>query len=145
MRQLFRMSIKKANTLTYNDKNLLPLYLISNYNIYGTDQPYFPDYVAGYGIVRSLDAPILNSNRTINYYGFDITSPIVSDKTVIYDISYEKFTNNTSEFMEEIQSSKKLFFSLKNNKKRIRVKNEDHYNLEEALTSIYEEKSIFEM
>ena len=54
-----------------NFSDIQPLYLIVNYNIYGTDQIYYPDYVAGFGKIRNFPPPSLKKNRKIKYYGFD--------------------------------------------------------------------------
>jgi hypothetical protein len=62
--------------------DLLPMYLLLTYNIYGASQIYFPNYVAGFGKIRDIPPPILKKNRTIFYYGFDITSEIVLQKTL---------------------------------------------------------------
>jgi len=58
--------VKPVNT------DLLPLYMVMTYNIYGTDQSYYPKYVTGYGKIRNAEIPELKKKRTIAYYGYDI-------------------------------------------------------------------------
>ncbi|ORX42457.1 hypothetical protein BCR36DRAFT_400298 [Piromyces finnis] len=124
IRYLYRKYVRRTvKHITYADDDLLPLYLVSTYNIYGTDQPYFPEYVAGYGRIRISDPPILNEKRTINYYGFDITSSNISKNTTEYDIPLNSFTKGNEMLIKEIQKSKKLFFSLEEKKNKITMEN----------------------
>jgi len=67
----------KVCHMKYEDEDLLPLYIISTYNIYGTNHPYYPNNIGGYGTVRQLKSVSLNPSRTIEFYGFDITSPAI--------------------------------------------------------------------
>ncbi|ORX56102.1 hypothetical protein BCR36DRAFT_581246 [Piromyces finnis] len=92
--------------------DILPLYLVSTYNIYGTEQPYFPDYVTGYGKVKKAPLPRLNPDRTIDFYGFEVTSPYIANNTMITDVTYGNNVTSNNEFINEIQQSNKLFFSL---------------------------------
>ncbi|OUM70079.1 hypothetical protein PIROE2DRAFT_1756, partial [Piromyces sp. E2] len=88
VRQLYNKYIEKwLNDSNVNKFNLLPLYLTSTYNIYGTDQPYYPEFVMGYGKTMYAKLPELNRNRTISYYGYDITSPAIA-KAIMYTENY---------------------------------------------------------
>ena len=91
----------------------LPLYLLSTYNIYGTAQIYYPNYVAGFGKIKDIPPPILNPKRTISYYGFDITSELILKKSIlIVDLSQD-FKKN----LEELEKSNELLLSIKLNDK----------------------------
>jgi len=114
------------------DIDILPLHLISTYNIYGTEQPYYPEYVAGYGKVREADSPYLNEKRTIDYYGFDITSPYISDYTMMLEIPNNDIFNITN----ELSQTKKLFISLE-------IKNEK--DIDYLMETLYPNKSSFEI
>jgi len=125
------------------DTDILPLYLIVTYNIYGTDQPFFPEYVAGYGNIRKAEPPVLSEERNITYYGFDTTSEQVIKATVYPELYYRSGDIEKSKSIKELIHSEKLFFSLgyKNKKELMKELNGD---LLELLNMIYEEKSIFE-
>jgi hypothetical protein len=77
VRKLYEKEINKTRHNYYNSSGLIPLYLVITYNIYGTDQIYYPNYVAGFGKIRKSSTPSLNINRTIEYYGFDIASQAI--------------------------------------------------------------------
>ncbi|OUM58242.1 hypothetical protein PIROE2DRAFT_69985 [Piromyces sp. E2] len=102
-------------TLTHKepkDTDFLPLYMVSTYNIYGTEQPYFPNYVTGYGKIKRAPLPRLNPNRTIDFYGFEVTSPYIANNTMVTDVQFGNNVTSNSEFIDDIVQSKKLFFSL---------------------------------
>ena len=84
------------------------LYLLVTYNIYGTDQIYYPNYVAGIGKIREFPPPLLNKNRTIKYYGFDIAKPEIMSKTIIKVILKNKIFN----IIQTLMKTETLFFSL---------------------------------
>jgi len=51
VRQLYSNELNnlELNEILANENIfLLPIYLVSTYNIYGTEQPFFPDYVLGF-------------------------------------------------------------------------------------------------
>ena len=77
MLNVYEKEINKTRHNYYNSSGLIPLYLVITYNIYGTDQIYYPNYVAGFGKIRKSSIPSLNINRTIEYYGFDIASQAI--------------------------------------------------------------------
>ena len=113
VRDTFKEQLNKS---FIEDKNhtLLPIYLVINYNIYATDQIYYPNYVSGYGKIRETKPPVLNDKRTVDYYGFEEISLYVYESTMITDISnIENLCNN-----EKIKKSNKnnsiLFFSISN-------------------------------
>ena len=113
-RKLYERYVNETLSHTEPDRNdLLPLYIVSTYNIYGTDQPYYPEYVAGYGKIRNAPLPILNKDRTIDYYGFDIPSPIVSNCTMMLDIQYTNNKIENKNIFKRLSNTKRLFFSLK--------------------------------
>jgi len=125
VRQLYKIQVRKLLNGNYSrEKSILPLYMISTYNIYGTNHPYYPNYIGGYGKVRTSKIPVINPLRTIEFYGFDITSPSISNYTMALNISFTKNTGiinkfmeynpcNEKEIIEKIISSKLLFFSVK--------------------------------
>eukprot|EP00833_Pecoramyces_ruminatium_P006143 jgi/Orpsp1_1/1180175/evm.model.c7180000072391.1 len=85
-RQIYKKYINKLLKFS-EDTSILPLYLVSTYNIYGTAQPYYPEFTLGYGKIKNIKLPLLNPNRTLDFYGFDITSPSISNSTMIIDIN----------------------------------------------------------
>ena len=88
--------------------DLLPTYLLSTYNIYGTSQIYYPEYVAGFGDIRNISSTVINKNKTISYYGFDITSEFILDKTILnIDLM-----NDVEKSLSKLEASKVLFFSV---------------------------------
>jgi len=149
VRTLYKSYIEKSILTDINNNNnnlnfeLLPLYLLSTYNVYGTEQPFFPDYVVGFGKLMNLPPPILNNNRTIDYYGFDIASPEIEQKTMIL---YSFFSNNTIDnysTIYNIKNSKSIFFNiLIKNRNKISI---DHLiSLFKMLNSFYDKKSLYE-
>jgi len=118
--------------------------MVTTYNIYGTDQPYYPKYVTGYGKIRDAEIPKLNKKRTIDYYGFDITSPYISNRTMILDISFNNDSDNNRILINKIKNSKKLFFSFKiEDQKSLTATNISY--LQDFMDSLYKEKSSFEL
>jgi len=81
VRKLYLQDIISKKAASNGNFNILPIYLVMTYNIYGTDQIYYPEYVAGFGKIRNSPLPKLNKNRNITYYGFDITSKAILEKT----------------------------------------------------------------
>jgi len=69
------------------------MYMITTYNIYGTNHPFYLNIIGGYGKVKKSKPTVLNPLRTIEFYGFDITSPAISNKTMYLDISFKKEFN----------------------------------------------------
>jgi len=134
VRKLYLSKILESNNKAFI---LLPLYLLSTYNIYGASQIYYPDYVAGFGEIRSLPSPTLNINRTISYYGFDITSEFILKKTILNVDLFQDVKRK----IEELENSNALFFSLK-------LKNNiDEYELKLInifFQKLFPNKSIFE-
>jgi len=112
VRQLFKNELNKK--ITENGKNekkaVLPIYLLINYNIYGTAQPFYPKYVAGYGKIMNSKLPKLNNNRTIDFYGFDILSTNV-ENYIIYKEKIIKKDEKEIDF-KKINFSNKLFFNV---------------------------------
>ena len=80
VRKLYLSNFSANN---YKNFDLLPLYLLTTYNIYGTSQIYFPKYVAGFGKIRETKSPLRKRSNKVNYYGFDITSDIVLKKSIL--------------------------------------------------------------
>jgi len=131
------------NQFSSTEIKYLPMYLITNYIIYGTNQPYYPDFVAGYGKIRNVTAPILNENRTIDFYGYDIPSPYTLKRTLLPNIQLnEKYSNNKAS-INKIKNSNELFFNLriKNNEKiSSKIKNQ----ILDFFDDLYQEESNFE-
>jgi len=120
-------------------KNLLPIYMIVTYNIFATNQIFYPNYVSGYGLIRNTSLPILNKNRTIKYYGYDITSPNISENTMDTEIKLVNNYYNDLSYIINIKNSKKLFISI--NKKLIQ---KDILYINIIMYSIYNKKSKYE-
>ena len=122
--------------------DIFPIYLVSTYNIYGTEQPYFPDYVVGFGKIMISKPPILNKNRTITYYGFDITSNEISKNTMLFEI---KFLNKIdTKDIKVIMNSKKIFFSLIIKNKNV-LSNNDKYLISKMFNNLYSKKCSLEI
>jgi hypothetical protein len=142
-RELFSEYVKKTKLhKDYKKMDMLPIYMVQNYNIYGAAQPYYPDYVPGYGYVREMPNPNLNPERTVKYYGFDITSPIISNHT-ISDNLYTSDSESNNDLINEIKNSSITFFSLYLSKTDS-FSISDKYHLKELLNKLYEKKSLFE-
>jgi len=139
-RELFWSYVEKTNLhKDYGRMDLLPMYMVANYNIYATAQPFYPEYVAGYGYVRNFPPPKLNPKRTVKYYGFDITSPSIADKT----ICAKTFSDNTSDnlfMLQEIEQTPANFFSLTLDK----LKKVNEVEIKALLQKFYGEKSSYE-
>jgi len=124
VRQLYKNELEENNSKDYS-KNILFPYLISTYNVYGTDHPFYPDLVVGFGKIKNLniEKPNLNENRTLTYYGYDITSPMISKTTIlnVNNYSNSKFENEI--FKLNILNTKKNFFTLNFDSKQ-NLKNE---------------------
>jgi len=111
-RELFKDYVNKTKLhKDYKKMDILPIYMVQNYNIYGTAHPYYPSYVPGYGYVRAMPPPALNPERTVDYYGYDITSPAISNHT-IYDRSFTSDTENNRKYLSNIENTSVNFFSL---------------------------------
>ena len=115
-----------------------PLYLLSTYNIYGASQIYFPNYVAGFGEIRKSRKISLNKNRTILYYGFDITSEYILKKTIININLFEDIEKHLC----DLEKSNVLFFcvKLKNAFNNYELKIINNYFL-----NIFSKKSFYEV
>jgi len=106
----------KSIHFCYEDSyNILFLYLLANYNIYGTDHPHYPDFVVGFGKIKdpNIKLPKLNNNRTLSYYGFDISSSLISKSTLLTISEYSNDASQNTFFKINLQNTKKLFFKLK--------------------------------
>jgi len=156
VRQLYTKYVKKLVEGPENS-TILPLYLITTYNIYGTNHPYYPEVIGGYGKVKKYQSSAsLNPSRTIDFYRFDITSPAISNATMFLDIPFtkkgsmvdrfiRKTTCESKETLDQIISEGKLFFSLKeiNDVKGNSIFNRDCFL--KIMNYLYEEKSSFEL
>ena len=117
----------------YKNFDFLPLYLLTTYNIYGTSQIYYPDYVSGFGKIRDFNSSFIKRNKTINYYGFDITSEIILNKSIL------TIDNNFLNKKENIKESLLLSINFENiyDKKELRL-------IKKYLKNSYNKKSFFE-
>ena len=95
---------------------------------------------------------VLNPLRKIEFYGFDITSSAISNKTMRLDISFKKEFNSLNDlnninnctyeaqkYFDKIVSEQKLFFSLKE---------VEYLNLDcflKIMNLLYNKKSFFEL
>lgn len=140
-RQIYKKYINKL--LSFNDDtSILPLYLVSTYNIYGTAQPYYPEFTLGYGKIKNIKSPLLNPNRTLDFYGFDLTSPSISNNTMITDINLNNSCKNRT-ILNKIKSSKKLFFSIE---EKLEDDSKDKLQcLLNLMNNLYSEKSSYEI
>jgi len=140
VRQLFMDDII---AITRQNSEILPLYLISNYNIYGTEQPFYPDYVTGYGKIRDAKLPILNPERTVDFFGYDIPTPEISRLTIVAELVFTD-NNNTNKLSINRLFRKHLFFSLRfKNQATMKDINKRYYLA--LMKKFYEEKSSFEL
>jgi len=117
----------------------LSLYMVINYNIYGAEHLFYPNYVIGYPKIKNAPLPILNENRTISIYGYDITTPEVSEKTMTVDVIFTNdfITNDT--LIKKLIQLKKLFFSIKDNKDL------NDYQTDKLLHNFYSKQSLYEL
>jgi len=113
VRNVFNDQLNKAFTKG-GIYGLLPIYLVVNYNIYVTNQIYYPDFVGGYGRIKDTKAPVLNDKRTVAYYGFEETSLYVNNSTMITDLPLTDNLCNNEEFNSRIEKDNILFFSIYN-------------------------------
>jgi len=112
-RQLYEEQVKETiSHLNYDNTDFLPLYMVSTYNIFGTEQPYYPNYVVGYGKIKNAPLPVLNNKRSIKYYGFDVTTPLVANSTILSDVAFTSIAEENSDIMENIKISNKLFMNI---------------------------------
>ncbi|KAG4095505.1 hypothetical protein H8356DRAFT_1687557 [Neocallimastix lanati (nom. inval.)] len=153
VRQLYKNFVKNLVNGKYSLNNsILPMYMITTYNIYGTNHPYFPNIIGGYGKAKKSKPIILNPLRKIEFYGFDITSPAISNKTMFLDISFKKEFNSLNvlnninnckyeaqKYFNKIISEQKLFFSLK----EVEYSNFDCFL--KIMNHLYNKKSLFEL
>jgi len=141
-RDLFQPVRELYLTKNIEDNNqsfiLLPLYLLSTYNIYGSAQIYYPKYVSGFGEIRNTTSPILNTNRTISYYGFDITSEIILKKAIVNVDLFE----DIEKIFCELEKSDALIFCFEINKI---LNNSEIKSINNFLQKYFENKSLFEI
>ncbi|KAG4108475.1 hypothetical protein H8356DRAFT_1615988 [Neocallimastix lanati (nom. inval.)] len=143
-RELFKDFV--AETIKHKDYkkiDILPIYMVQNYNIYGTAQPYYPYYIPGYGKVREAPTPILNPKRTVDYYGFDIASPAISESTIC-SIEYESNISSSNQILDDLKNSHCNFFSLTLSNSNTLI-DEDKNNFIHYMDELYKEKSSFEI
>ena len=120
---------------SYKTFDLLPLYLISTFNIYGTSQIYYPEYISGFGDIRNIKFSRILKSKNILFYGFDITSDIIIKKTIL---------NINKDFEKHFGRFKKsdiLFFSIKLSENLL-MYNLNYIN--NYLDKLYKNKSFFE-
>ena len=138
VRKLYLPDIISMRTASNGNFNILSIYLVMTYNIYGTDQIYYPEYVAGFGKIRNSSLPKLNKNRNIVYYGFDITSEAILEKTNKHII----FKTNIYKTIKELIDDKTLFLSLKIKK---RPNDFESKILNYFFHNLYKKKSSYEI
>ena len=135
VRKLYLSRFLNSSCINFD---LLPMYLISTYNIYGTSQIYFPEYVAGFGDIRNISPPSIKYNKRISYYGFDITSDFILKKS-LYRLDLSKVREET---LFNFKKSKFLFFSIEfsNNNDKLELN-----CLCKLLNKLYKNRSNYEM
>ncbi|OUM58891.1 hypothetical protein PIROE2DRAFT_15744, partial [Piromyces sp. E2] len=146
VRSLYKSYIEKwkmVNSENHENFKILPLYLVSTYNIYGTEHPFFPDYVVGYGKIMKTNPPLLNSNRTINYFGFDIPSQKISKTVMLLGNLYSNNTTKNYGTLYNIKKSNCIFFNI-NIKDKNNLTIDNIITLFKVLNSLYRKKSTFE-
>jgi len=142
-RELFKDYVNKTKLhKDYRKMDILPIYLVENYNIYGAAQPYYPDYVPGYGYVKEMPLPKLNPERTVKYYDFDITSPFISNHT-IYAKSITSNDESNKDSLLVIENSSVNFFSLYISKED-NISLRDSFRIKNLMKKLYNKKSSFE-
>jgi len=114
VRQLYNKELNMIvdEKINNNENNILPIYLLVTYNMYGTENPFYPNYIAGFGKLNNYEIPKLNSNRTIYFYGYNVLSPNVESKVILKEniLKKGKYLNNKD--FKKIKLSKKLFFTI---------------------------------
>jgi len=114
VRNLYKKELNEVLKGKNNRKkkgSLLPLYLLVTYNIYGTENPFYPEYVSGFGKIRKAEPPTLNSERTVDLYSFSLLSPEVEDKITFINRLFKDGYYDESLF-ETVKETDKLFFSV---------------------------------
>ncbi|ORX63870.1 hypothetical protein BCR32DRAFT_273301 [Anaeromyces robustus] len=144
-RQLYDEYVQETLNHKYpNISDFLPLYMVATYNVYGTDQPYYPEFVTGFGKIRQAKLPQLRrENKSINYYGYDITSPIISYYTIMNNIKFGKYNVRNRKIIQKIKNSSHLFVSLDLNHIN-NLKSNVINKIFILISSLYNEKSWFE-
>ena len=135
VRELYLSKILENNNQSFT---FLPLYLLSTYNIYGTAQIYYPNYVAGFGNIRDISPPNLNRKRTISFYGFDITSKFILKKSILNVDLFPYFGKK----LNELEKSNVLLLCIKLHD------NLDKYELNlinNFFQKLFDKKSLFEI
>ena len=141
-RDLFRpvrkLYFSKNTDSNFTNFDLLPMYLLSTYNIYGASQIYFPEYVAGFGEIRNITPPSIKQSKIISYYGFDITSEFILKKSIFkLDLSWDK-----TEALHKIKLSKCLCFIVECRKNYEKSQLE---MMNKLLRTLYKYKSYYEI
>ena len=103
-----KLYLSKISEYTIKNFDLLPKYLLSTFNIYGSSQIYFPEYISGFGKIRKIKTPSMKHSKIISYYGFDMTSEIILKESIIkLDLS-----QGFKQSLFTLEASKALFFSI---------------------------------
>jgi len=146
VRQLYKEFIDKwiMSINKYENFDLLPLYLISTYIVYGTEQPYYPEYIIGFGKIMYSKPPVLNKKRTIHYYGFDIVSSEIEKNTANYDNIYSPNIKKNYKIIKNIKNSNYLCFGIIFEDKNNLTLNSLIF-LFKMLNELYNKKSSFEI
>ncbi|ORX84258.1 hypothetical protein BCR32DRAFT_291485 [Anaeromyces robustus] len=122
-----------------NALDIIPNYALMFFNIYGAANPFFPEILSGDGTAWNYNNVKLNTNRTIDFYSYDIVSPSVRSNT-IKSISLNKGTKKNLNNLKSIEDSSVLFYSIK-----LQVDEKYYYNdIYEFMNNLYPEKSHFE-
>jgi len=111
VQQQFKTNIRKTLNNTYpEESDVLPMYLITNYIMYGAAQPFYPGFVAGYGKVRKEKEPFLNPKRTQYFYGYDIPSGTTIFNTAFFEVPFTSNYNDNRVKIKEL--NEKLTFEI---------------------------------
>ncbi|ORX41393.1 hypothetical protein BCR36DRAFT_311631 [Piromyces finnis] len=127
-------------------KDLLPMYLITNYIIYGASQPFYPSYVAGYGEIRKVKPPFLNPDRSVVFYGYDIPSRTVNRNIAVLEHPFSTEMEWNEMKLEELSKSIDYevmisFVFIKPSKYTSKIKQQFMHFMD----NYCKEKSIFEL
>lgn len=155
--------------------DLLPLYLVTNYNIFGAAQPYYPEYIVGYGKIQekreqeedkkkkensritSISRRIDNndpdrdsidrqSKAKISYYGFDITTKIVAKYTMkIRSFKRHEPKYNHYLMLNILQTSSQKLFFSLKWQNKDDLSTNNKRNFKKLMDYLYKEKSLFEI
>ncbi|OUM65460.1 hypothetical protein PIROE2DRAFT_7577 [Piromyces sp. E2] len=119
--------------------DIIPIFAIQSFNIYGAANPFFPEIIGGDGKAKELAPLTLSPDRTIDYYPYDIVSPGVRENTM-KTTALTKNHNKNREGLQSIENNPGVFMSIK-----LQGEESNYYDeLMEFMGPRFPEKSSFE-